>query len=109
MFDTRVSTAIPALSLGTLASVSVGTTCNLGVAAKTFTLQTVVTGAPSVVSFKLQGSLDNVNWYDLATSATLTSDAQFSVDKPAQYLRLNLLTLTTGTAPTVTGFVGVGS
>lgn len=69
-------------------------------------MHTVVTGGPTGVSIKLQGSLDGANWYDLATSTSTTGDYQTAVDKPARYLRVNLGTLTGGTSPTVQAFIG---
>lgn len=70
-----------------------------------FTMQTVVTGAPTGVSCTLQGSLDGTNWTTLATSTSTTGDQQYAVDKPQRYIRANLGTLTAGTAPTVTAYV----
>lgn len=70
-----------------------------------FTLQTVVTGTPVSVSTTLEGSLDGTNWFVLATSTSVTGDAQHVVDKPVRFVRANLGTLTGGTAPTVTALV----
>jgi hypothetical protein len=78
--------------------------CELEQICKVFTMQTVATGG-ATVSITLQGSLDGTNWTTLATSTSATGDQQYAVDKPQKYLRVNLGTLTGGTAPTVTAYV----
>lgn len=70
-----------------------------------FTVQTVITGAPTTVSITLDGSLDGVNWTVLATSASTTGDQQTVVDKPQKYLRANVATFTGGTSPTATVYL----
>ena len=75
---------------------------------KDHTVQTNITGAPSAVTMDLEGSLDGTNWFQLAThpftAGELTAtQAMFHVDeKPVRFIRVNLTTLTGGTAPTVT-------
>lgn len=86
-----------------------GSGVDLLVGRTSFTMQTVVTGAPTTVSVTLQGSLDNVNWSTIATSTSTTGDQQYSVDKPQRYVRANLGTLTGGTAPTVTVYIIAGN
>lgn len=72
------------------------------------TVQFTITGAPTAVTMDLEGSLDDTTWISLAshimTAAELTATAAMFhvVDKPVRYVRLNLTTLTAGTAPTVT-------
>jgi hypothetical protein len=67
------------------------------------TVQIVVTGGPSACAAKLEGSLDNVNWFDLSGSQTCTSSVMFHVDgKPITYARVNLSTWTGGTAAVIT-------
>lgn len=67
------------------------------------TAQLVVTGSPLTCTYRLQGSNDATNWYDISGSdITCTSSAvQHVADKPSRYVRGNLLTLTGGTSPTV--------
>lgn len=74
-----------------------------------FGIQTVVTGAPTAISATLQGSLDGVNFYVLATSTSTTGDYQTAVDKPTRWLKVNLGTLTGGTTPKITAFIGAVS
>jgi len=55
---------------------------------------TVSTGTSTDVTFKVQGSLDGANWYDLGISLVLTSSTSLTTLqvvslKPAQYLRVN--------------------
>lgn len=105
----RVRTGILAGSRGTLAATGATPWADLYACYRVFTLQTVVTGAPTGVSCVLEGSLDGVTPFVLATSTSTTGDVQFAIDKPAQYVRVNLGTLTAGTAPTVTAFVGASN
>lgn len=64
----------------------------------------VTTGAPSGCTYRLQGSRDGTNWFNISasditcTSTVLSNEAS----KPFPRVRGNLLTLTGGTAPTVT-------
>lgn len=62
----------------------------------------VVTGAPTASEVHLQGSLDNTNWYTLDTSTTTSSELRFVVDKPVRFVRANWISVSGGTAPTVT-------
>lgn len=74
----------------------------------THTIQIDITGAPSAVVVDLEGSLDENSWFQLAqhtmTAGELTDTAaMFHVtNKPVEFVRANLTTLTAGTAPTVT-------
>lgn len=71
-------------------------------------VQATFTGAPTVVRLDLQGSLDGTTWSNLAehtaTADELTDGALLYhvVYKPVIFVRLNLVTLTGGTAPTLT-------
>ena len=73
---------------------------------RTHAFQFVVTGAPSAADGDIEGSLDGTNWFDLAANINIltTGNPTFLVDKPVNYIRFNLETLTGGTAPTVTVF-----
>lgn len=64
----------------------------------------IVTGAPATCTYRLQGSRDGTNWFNIsATDITCTSTtASNEANKPWPRVRGNLLTLTGGTAPTVT-------
>ena len=62
----------------------------------------------TAVTVDLEGSLDGSTWAQLARHAFSAGEisaeaAMFHViDKPVRYVRANLITLTGGTAPTVT-------
>lgn len=77
------------------------------------TVQISITGAPSAVTVTLEGSIDGHNWdivdTHIMSAGELTAlGAIYGVaDTPLKYRRLNLTTLTGGTAPTVTGYVQV--
>ncbi len=67
------------------------------------TLQFITTGTPAAATLRLEGSIDGVNWFDLSGSQSCVSSGMFHVvNKPILYVRVNLLTLVGGTAPTVT-------
>lgn len=82
------------------------TSVDLGAVYRTFTFQSIVTGTPTSFTNTYQGSLDNVNWYTLVASTAVAGEAQFVVDKPAQYVRATLSALVGGTSPTITAIVG---
>lgn len=102
MAEQQVSPGTRVMQLLQASAVGAGAGVDLTYGKGTFTVQTVVTGAPTAVSLTLQGSLDGTNWTTLATSTSTTGDQQYAVDKPQRYIRANLGTLTGGTAPTVT-------
>lgn len=64
----------------------------------------VVTGSPTGCTYRLQGSRDGTNWFNIsATDITCTSTtASYEANKPWPQVRGNLLTLSGGTSPTVT-------
>ena len=69
----------------------------------THTLQYITTGSPSSATLRLEGSIDNVNWFDLSGTQNCASSGMFHVvNKIVLYLRVNLLSLSGGTDPTVT-------
>ena len=68
-------------------------------------------GAPSVCTFRVEGSFDNVNWYGLdttspASTSCTTSNMESIVYKPVQFLRINILTWTVGTGTLNFQFTG---
>ncbi len=80
-----------------------GTTSGLWVEANYHTVQVVVSGSPSACTVRLEGSLDNNNWFDVSGTQTCTSNLMFHVDgKPLTYTRVNLLTWTGGTNAVIT-------
>lgn len=98
----------PVKNLNAVAVTGAGSAIDLGVVHRTISMQTVVTGAPTV-SITLKGSLDGTNYVTLATSTSGTGDLQVSVDKPVRFVKVSLDTLTGGTAPTVTAWVGASA
>jgi hypothetical protein len=72
------------------------------------TVQATTTGNPTAVTVDLEGSLDNITWFQIATSPFTAGEitAQGSmfhvIDTPVRYVRVNLTTLLGGTSPTVT-------
>jgi Cys-tRNA synthase (O-phospho-L-seryl-tRNA:Cys-tRNA synthase) len=69
-------------------------------------MQTTVSGAPATVSVNLEDSLAAAGpWAVLANSTSTTGDVQTASGKAVRYVRANLVTLTGGTAPTVTALI----
>lgn len=67
------------------------------------TLAAVIAGSPATCTMRLEGSLDNVNFFDLSGSQTCTSTFMFHVvDRTVTFVRGRVLTLTGGSTPTVT-------
>ena len=68
---------------------------------QTYTVQTVVTSAPTSMNIKLQGSLDNATWADLGNTTSIASDMFHVTSKPVAWIRASV-TLAGGTSPSVT-------
>lgn len=102
----QVATGRQVITSATVSATGDALVVDLGVTYSKFGMQTVVTGAPTAISATLQGSLDGTHFFTLATSTSTTGDYQSVADKPARWLKVNLGTLTAGTSPTFTAFVG---
>jgi len=88
-------------------STGAGTAYWLGFLPVNHTWQVIYTGTASVVDVKLQGSIDNSNWFDLDTYDTASSPTmRHIVNKPVNYIRANLITFTNGTTMTVKSMSG---
>jgi hypothetical protein len=68
---------------------------------------TVSGTAPSVCTFRIEGSDDATNWTGLDATAPAvdsetctTSNIQFVVNKPTRYIRVNIVTYTAGDSTT---------
>lgn len=65
-----------------------------------YTIDWSISGtAPSACTFRVEGSADNVNWYGLDTSTSFsctTSGMESIAYKPVQYLRINIISWTSG-------------
>ena len=61
--------------------------------------------APNACTFRVEGSFDGVNWFGLdttspASTSCVTSNMESIAYKPVYYLRVNIITWTTGDATT---------
>lgn len=67
-------------------------------------IELIVTGAPATCTYRLQGTRDAVTWFNISAAdiTCTTTTVSFEANKPTVQVRGNLLTLTGGTAPTVT-------
>lgn len=99
--------AVPTKILDAATATGAGAALDLSGVVSTFTMQTIVTGAPSAFGVKLEGSLDGVVFFDI-TSMAVTAVGGKTNNDPAgvtfgvRYVRANVTSLTGGTAPTVT-------
>ena len=93
--------------LNGVTSAGAGTSYWLGFLPVNHTWQVIYTGTASVLDIKLQGSVDNSNWFDLDTYDTASSPTmRHVVNKPVSYIRANLVTFTNGTTMTVKSMSG---
>lgn len=95
----------PQVSLTAAAATGAGTAVAYLTAKKNLAAQVSVTGAPTAVVVNLEGTIDGVNWFVLAVfDLTIAASGAivFSNTIPVIGSRANLITLTGGTAPTVT-------
>lgn len=70
--------------------------------------------APAACTFRVEGSFDNVNWFGLdttspASTSCTTSNMESIAFKPSLYLRINIVTWTTGDTTTRVIFHFTGS
>ncbi len=66
-----------------------------------FTFMKTVVGAFGTLVVDYQGSLDNVNWFPLASDNTLVAGPTFVVDKPCLFVRAVVSSFAGGTSVTV--------
>jgi len=96
-------------SLNAVSAVGAGDSIDAHVPVSKHSIQVVLTGAPDTAVVTLEGTLDRVNWFVLATwtKASQTSgDIVSTADKPCVATRANCTTLTGGTSPTVSAWIG---
>jgi hypothetical protein len=67
-----------------------------------FTWTSKSTGTPTGVTVLLEGTIDNVNWFELDRSVAIVSEMRHVVNKGVNQIRTNLSALTGGSTPTVT-------
>jgi hypothetical protein len=93
--------------LNAVTSAGAGTSYWLGFLPTNHTWQVIYTGTATVVDVKLQGSMDDSNWFDLDTYDTASSPTmRHVVNKPVNYIRANLVTFTNGTTMTIKSISG---
>jgi len=97
---------LPFTSLNAATSTGAGTSKDLESVASTYGVIVTATGGPSTVTCSLEGSHDNVNWYTVP-SPTITAAGTFTLFQNLlfRYVRVNLVTLSGGSSPTVTATV----
>src|SRR4051812_23350894 len=105
---------LPFAILSAASSTGAGASTDLGGVAREWTTHTVTTGSPVSVDLRVQGSLDNVNWFTLgepsagSQGVTELSGASNAARPYFRYVRGNVFTLSGGSSPTVTVYAAVG-
>jgi hypothetical protein len=75
-----------------------------------YAIQTKGVGAaPTSWTAILEGSLDATNWTTLISHTTPDGGTAFAVDKPCTFVRLNLSTLSLGSATAINVYVTASS
>lgn len=74
---------------------------DLGIPHHTFTFNKTISGVFGALVVNYEGSLDGINWFQLASDNATTAAASFAVDKPVRYVRANVATFTGGTSVSV--------
>lgn len=96
------------LDAATATGTSVAVKMNRKPAKHTFQIVMGGTVVATAVTVDAEGSLDDITYFQLASHALsageITAEAAMFhlVDTPVKYIRANLITLTGGTAPTIT-------
>lgn len=106
--------ALSPLSTVALTSLtSVGVTPSVQVMAESLTFQITLSGVSTNVVFRMEGSLDDANFFNLddgEADTTLTADGTFGYalsNVPVRHVRVRLVSISGGT-PTVSSVVGAG-
>lgn len=83
--------------LNNATGIGAGTSTDLWRIAKSFTFFKRITGVFTGLVINYEGSLDNVNWFQIGTDNTTAAGPTFVVDKGCRYVRANVATFTGGT------------
>ena len=98
-----------AFGLNTVTQTGKGPVIKLFRPHRTHGIQVSATGAPATVTAQLLGSLDDANFFLIATWDTgagqTLGDIVFVTSKPVMSVQVNLTALSGGTTPTVTAVV----
>jgi len=81
------------LDLGSFTSAGAGSSNDVYPGYCTITWQVNSDSSTTAHDVRLQGSLDNSNWFDLDTSNTTGNDMRHVVNKPVRYLRVNVVSM----------------
>lgn len=73
---------------------SFGVPYNGNTSNRSFSWEITYPVTPATIAVALQGSLDEITWYDLDTHALVTPLLKHVVDKSVRFLRANATTLT---------------
>ena len=114
---------LPWVALSGVTGTGASTSVDLGGVSNEFTMNLVITGSPSSLDVRLQGSHDDVNWFTILESTTTGShplSTEFTLGEEttgtpdrryrphARYVRAIVNTLSGGSSPTVTASIAVG-
>ncbi len=88
------------LDLGTFTGTGAGSSNDVYPCYRLITWQVNSNSSGTAHDVRLQGSLDNSNWFDLDQSNTTGNEMRHVVDKPVRYLRVRVASM--GDASTIT-------
>lgn len=83
--------------------VGAGAAIKLNHAYLNHSFQTTITGTPTAVDIRLEGSLDNVTYFELSKSIVFapTGELRHRANAAVKYIRGNVVALTGGSSPKV--------
>ena len=89
------------IDLGTFTAAGTGTSNELESCYANFTWQVISDSSATAHDVRLQGSIDNTNWFDLDQSNTTGSEMRHVVNKPVRYIRANVVSMGDATSISV--------
>ena len=93
------------LDLGTFTGAGAGSSNDVYPGYKTVTWQINSDSSGTAHDVRLQGSLDNSNWFDLDVSSTTGNEMRHVINKPVRYLRVNVVSMGDASSITVKAFL----
>ena len=89
------------LDLGTFTATGAGSSNDVYPCYRVITWQVNSNSSGTAHDVRLQGSLDNSNWFDLDQSNTTGNEMRHVVNKPVRYLRVNVVSMGDATSISV--------
>lgn len=98
-----------AVSLSAVTTTGAGTAFAMptinGTTPNKFTWQSVLSGTATSITVNLEGSLDNVTYFQMDQSTSTTTESRSVVNKPVKWVRCNITSYTTNSTNETCQFV----